>query len=100
MPRAKRRIRTFERNGTVARGRVRAEVEILRLRKTGHSKTQHVLPGRAEGWDVKKGSSYRATRHFDTKKEAEQFARRLCRNQDAELVLHRQDGQLQNGSVE
>jgi predicted amino acid racemase len=102
MPKTKRKIIKRERDGTVARGRIRAELEIMKLRKEGCTNTQHVLPGRTEGWDVKKGESHRTTKHFDVKKEAVQYARRLCRNQGAQLIIHYQDGRPQirsNGSV-
>ena len=35
------------------------------------AKTQHVVPNPQSGWDVKKGGSEKATKHFDTKKPVE-----------------------------
>ena len=58
--------------------------------------TQHVVPNLVGGWSVKKGGSTRATRNFEKKTSAVSYARKIARNQDAELVIHKRDGTLQN----
>ena len=56
-------------------------------------KTQHVVP-RGKKWAVRKGGSMRATREFDTQKEAIKAARKISKNQDAELVIHGKNGRI------
>lgn len=58
-------------------------------------KTHHVIPNPEGGWDVKKGGSERASKHFPTKKEAEKWGREVSKNQDSELVVHGKDGKIQ-----
>lgn len=58
-------------------------------------KTHHVLPNPGGGWDVKKGGSGRASKHFPTKKEAEKWGREVSKNQGTELVIHGKDGKIQ-----
>jgi hypothetical protein len=58
-------------------------------------KTHHVVPNSGGGWDVKRGSSERASKHFDTKKEAETWGREVSRNQKTEFIVHRKDGSIE-----
>ncbi len=58
-------------------------------------KTHHVVPNSDDGWDVKRGSSERASKHFDTKKEAETWGREVSRNQNTEFIVHRKDGSIE-----
>jgi len=58
-------------------------------------KTHHVVPNPHGGWDVKKSNSKRASRHFPTKKEAEEWGRKVSKNQGTELVIHRKNGIIQ-----
>lgn len=58
-------------------------------------KTHHVVPNSAGGWDVKKGGAAKASRHFDTKKEAEEAGRAISQNQKTEFVVHGRDGVIQ-----
>ena len=58
------------------------------------AKTQHVVPNPTSGWDVKKGGSSKATKHFDTKQPAVDYARDLAKKQEAELVIHNKDGKI------
>lgn len=96
MQTTKRTIKTIERNGTISRGRIRAEIVTIRLRKEGHQNTRHVLPGKKHGWDVKKGGSGKVIRHFDIKSQAIAFARQIAENQGVELVIHKRDGTIQS----
>ncbi len=57
-------------------------------------KTRHVVPNSDGGWDSKKGGAERASKHFDTKKEAEQYSRDLSRREQSELIIHNKDGKI------
>lgn len=48
------------------------------------------------GWDVKKNSCDRVSKHFDTKKDAMDWARNQAINTGSELVPHGLDGKIQN----
>jgi len=56
----------------------------------------HVVPNSAGGWDSKKAGAQRASRHFDTKAKALEFARKQARREKAELFIHKKNGQFQN----
>ena len=58
-------------------------------------KTHHVVPDSRGGWNVKRGGASRASKHFDTKKEAEAYGREVSRNQRTEFVTHGKDGKIQ-----
>ena len=58
-------------------------------------KTHHVVPNPNGGWDVRKGGASRASKHFDTKKEAEKQGRQISQNQNSELVIHRKNGTIE-----
>ena len=59
------------------------------------SKTRHVVPNKNGGWDSKKGGADRASKHFDTKKAAEDYSRQVSRNEGSELFIHGKDGKIQ-----
>ena len=58
-------------------------------------KNQHVVP-RADGWAVKGAGNQRATSLHGTQQEAVNAAREIARNQQAELVIHRPNGQIRD----
>lgn len=58
-------------------------------------KNQHVVPHQ-EGWAVKGAGNQRATSVHDTQKQAIDVARDIARNQEAELVIHRQNGRIRD----
>jgi len=58
--------------------------------------TQHVTPAHSGGWNVKKGGAIKASKHFDKKEDAIKYARDRSKKQNAELVIHKQDGKIQN----
>ena len=59
-------------------------------------KTHHVVPNSDRGgWDVKRGGASKALKHFDTKKDAEQYGREVSRNQRTEFLIHGKDGKIQ-----
>ena len=95
MEEKKRTIKSIERDGTMRRGRIRAELEALKLKKAGHERTQHVVPGMKQGWEVKQGGEADVLDHFPTKQEAVDFARRSAQKAGRELIIHKKDGTVQ-----
>ena len=63
-----------------------------------HRKSHHVIPSPRGGWSVLKGGSRRASRRFDTKKQAVDYGRRLSRRQGTAFYIHRRDGTIQRKS--
>lgn len=57
--------------------------------------TRHVVPKSDGGWDSKKGGASRASKHFETKKEAEQYSREVSKKENSELFIHGKDGKIQ-----
>ncbi|MBN1778031.1 MAG: DUF2188 domain-containing protein [Clostridiales bacterium] len=55
-------------------------------------KTHHVVPSSQGGWNVRKGGAQKASKHFDTQKEAIKYAVDVSKNQGSELLIHRKDG--------
>ena len=60
--------------------------------------TQHVIKHPDGGWSVKKGGSDRATKIFQTQKEAIAWGVAVSKNQGAELFIHREDGLIREKS--
>lgn len=59
------------------------------------AKSTHVVPNTDKGgWDIKQSGGERSSGHFDTKKEAEDRARQISKNQETELVIHNKDGKI------
>lgn len=58
-------------------------------------KNQHVTP-KDDKWQVKGAGNQKATKLFDTQKEAIDFGRSIARNQQSELVIHRPNGQIRD----
>lgn len=54
--------------------------------------TRHVVPAPDGGWNSKKGGAKKASKHFDTKAEAEQYSREMSKKENSELYIHRKDG--------
>lgn len=67
----------------------------LRKNSTGAKKSHHVVPDPKGGWNVKKGGSGKASKHFGTKEDAVKKARKISKNQGSELYIHRKDGTIQ-----
>jgi hypothetical protein len=61
-------------------------------------KEWHVVSNPDGGWDVKKAHAMRASIHAKTKSEAVDRARKLCKKERAELVIHGKDGKIQNSN--
>jgi hypothetical protein len=56
-------------------------------------RNQHVVP-HGNDWAVRGAGSDRATRIVETQKEAIQIAREIARNQETEMFIHRENGQI------
>lgn len=56
---------------------------------------QHVVPNNGQ-WQVKRENSTRATKNFNTQKEAISYARNIAINQQSELVIHGRNGQIRD----
>lgn len=57
-------------------------------------KNQHVTPHSGGGFQVKGAGNSRATKIFDTQREAISFARDIAKNQQSELFIHNRTGQI------
>ncbi|WOB45989.1 DUF2188 domain-containing protein [Veillonella atypica] len=57
-------------------------------------KNQHVVPDKNGGWNVKGAGNSKATKHFDTKQPATDYARKISQNQGSELIIHNKDGRI------
>ena len=57
---------------------------------------QHVTPHPDGGWQVKGAGNDRATSRHDTQKEAIQAATVIAKNQQSEVVIHKQNGQIRD----
>jgi len=57
--------------------------------------SQHVVPTDGN-WAVKKVGSTRASRIFDTQKEAIQYGQRVARNSRSELFVHSLSGRIKS----
>lgn len=63
--------------------------------KKAAPKRQFVSPHPDGGWQVKIEGSTKATKRFDTKAEAEVFAKALAANQGTSVMRQKKDGKLQ-----
>lgn len=57
--------------------------------------THRVMPHPDGGWQVKRDGGQKASHHTATKREAEQLARSISRNQGTELQIHGKDMKIQ-----
>lgn len=58
-------------------------------------KNQHVTP-KGSHWQVKGAGNSKATKVFNTQKEAITFAKQIAKNQHAELITHNRQGQIRS----
>lgn len=56
-------------------------------------KNQHVVP-HGESWAVRGAGNERVTKQFDTQREAIEHARSIAINQQSEVLIHNQQGQI------
>ena len=57
-------------------------------------KNQHVVHDKNGGWNVKGAGNSKATKHFDTKQPATDYARKISQNQGSELIIHNKNGKI------
>ncbi len=57
--------------------------------------SHHVVPNPSGGWGGKKAGASRATKHFETKREAVDHMREVSRKAHTELIIHRKDGTIE-----
>ena len=57
-------------------------------------KNQHVTPHKDGGYQVKGAGNQKATKTFDTQREAINFGRNIAMNQQFELVIHNKQGKI------
>lgn len=57
-------------------------------------KDQHVVPSTSGGWAVRRSGAERASKVFDTQKEAIQHARSVAKSEKGELYVHGKDGTI------
>ena len=58
-------------------------------------KNQHVVPN-GQNWAVKGAGNQKYTRIVTTQKEAINIARKIAKNQQSELVIHRKNGKIRD----
>ena len=58
-------------------------------------KNQHVTP-KGDSWQVKGAGNERATKIFNTQREATEYARNIAINQKSEVVIHGRDGRIRD----
>ncbi len=54
----------------------------------------HVVPDPNQGWNAKREGASRASRHFETQKDAIQAAREMAKRDKTELTIHGKDGRI------
>ncbi|WP_435416049.1 DUF2188 domain-containing protein [Polaribacter aestuariivivens] len=59
-------------------------------------KERHVVSNPDGGWDSKREKAERASKHFETKKEAMDWSRQKSRSEGSELIPHKLNGRIQN----
>jgi hypothetical protein len=58
--------------------------------------SQHVVPKAEGGWSVRRTGAAKATRNFESQKEAVNFAKELARKQNGEVYIHGKDGTIRD----
>lgn len=57
-------------------------------------KNQHITPHTGGGFQVKGAGNTRATKVFNTQREAIAYGREIAKNQQSELFIHNRTGQI------
>lgn len=63
--------------------------------RTQNMANQHVVPNNGQ-WQVKRQGSEKATKNFETQKQAIDYARSIAIKQQSELVIHGRDGRIRD----
>lgn len=69
-----------------------------RIRDNMARNERHVVKNPDSGWDIKKPHAERASGHAETKAEAIMRARKICKNEGAECIIHGENGRFRNYS--
>jgi Uncharacterized protein conserved in bacteria (DUF2188) len=56
-------------------------------------KNQHIVP-HGSGWAILGAGNEKVTRQFETQREAIEHGRQIAINQQSELIIHNQEGQI------
>ena len=56
---------------------------------------QHVVPNNGQ-WQVKRQGAEKATKNFETQKQAIDYARSIAIKQQSEFVIHGRDGRIRD----
>ena len=56
--------------------------------------SQHVVPNQKGGWSVRRSEAPKATRVFENKNEAVEYARGVAKRNQSELYIHKKDGSI------
>ena len=59
------------------------------------ARNQHVTP-KGDLWQVIGAGNSKATKLFDSQKEAIDYGREIAKNQHSELIIHNQKGQIRD----
>lgn len=61
------------------------------------SRSNHVVSSKLKGgWAVRKYGSSRASKNFETKADAINYAKQISKSERTELYIHKKDGTIQN----
>jgi len=66
--------------------------------KVYKKRTYHVLRREDGNWSVQKQGAQRAVKLFERKKDAVEYARRLSKSTNLDLVVHRKDGSIEHSA--
>lgn len=58
-------------------------------------KNQHVVKSQNK-WNVKGAGNTKATKSFNTQKEAIKYAKKIAKNQKSEVVIHGRNGKIRD----
>lgn len=61
-------------------------------------KSVHVVPNPNGGWSVKKDNASRASKTFDTQKDAVEYGKNISKNAGGEFIVHGRDGMIKRSS--
>ncbi len=74
---------------------VESEAEEETVKKSNANAAYFVSPHPDGGWQVKKAGAQKALKRFKTKKEAEEYAKTVAKNQGTRVVRQKKDGKIQ-----
>ena len=57
-------------------------------------KSRHVVPNKNDGWSVRKSGASRASKVFETQREAIDYAKNQAKKEKSELYIHKKDGTI------